>query len=154
MLRSISLKSVLVAGAVATAAMTVFTFMAPLMGFEMNIPGMLANTMGAPVIIGWAAHFMIGIILALNFAILFLPNVKQKNKIISGALFGVLPWLLAQIMVMPVMSLMNGGSYTAGLFSGSLLISSASLMGHVLYGIVLGALYKPEAMPVLETVKA
>lgn len=153
MSNKISLKSVLTAGTIATAAMTAFTFMAPLMGFEMNIPGMLAGTMGAPIIIGWAAHFMIGIVLAFNFAALFLPNIKQSNKIFSGALFGVIPWLLAQIMVMPMMSLMNGADFTSGLFSGSFVISTASLMGHILYGIVLGAFYKPETRTAFNTAK-
>jgi len=153
MSNTISLKSVITAGIIATAAMTAFTFMAPLMGFEMDIPGMLAGTMGTPKIIGWAAHFMIGIILAFNFAALFLPNIKQSNKIISGALFGLIPWLLAQIMVMPLMTLMNGGTFTSGLFSGSLLISAASFMGHILYGIVLGAFYKPETTTAFNTAK-
>lgn len=153
MSNKISLKSVLTAGTIATAAMTAFTFMAPLMGFEMNIPQMLAGTMGVPVIIGWAAHFMIGLILAFNYAALFLPVIKQNNNIMNGALFGIIPWMLAQIMVMPMMSLMNGGSFTAGLFSGSLLISSASFMGHILYGAVLGFLYKPYFVPQLKTAK-
>ena len=45
-------------------------------------------------------------------------------------------------MVMPMMSLTNGGSFVSGLFSGSLLITMASLMGHLLYGAVLGSFYK------------
>ena len=62
-----SLKSAVISGFIATAAMTMFTFMAPLMGFEMDIPKMLANTMGAPIIVGWMAHFMVGLVLAFVF---------------------------------------------------------------------------------------
>lgn len=139
-----SIKSSLLAGLIATAAMTVFTFMAPLMGFEMNIPGMLAKTMGTPIIIGWIAHFMIGEILAINFAAIFLRKTKKTSDYRSGALFGLIPWMVAQIIVMPMMSLMAGGSYSDGLFSGSMMIAMASLVGHLIYGAILGVIYKSQ----------
>lgn len=139
-----SIKSALFAGLIATVAMTAFTFMAPLMGFEMNIPAMLASTMGTPIIVGWLAHFMIGEILAINFAAFFLKRTNKIADIKSGALFGLIPWFMAQIMVMPMMSVLAGGSYSAGLFSGSVVIAMASLVGHLIYGGVLGAIYKPE----------
>src|SRR3989337_2636421 len=115
-----SIKSALTAGLIATAAMTAFTFMAPLMGFEMDIPKMLASTMGAPIIVGWAAHFMIGEILAINFAAIFLRKTNKSANLKSGALFGLIPWFIAQIMVMPVMNILHGGSYAGGLFSASI----------------------------------
>jgi uncharacterized membrane protein YagU involved in acid resistance len=141
-----SIKSALVAGLIATVAMTLFTFMAPLMGFEMDIPKMLATTMGAPIIVGWLAHFMVGEILAINFALIFLRKTNKAADFKSGALFGLLPWLVAQIMVMPMMSLIAGGSYTSGLFSGSVMIAMASLVGHLIYGAILGSIYKPETV--------
>lgn len=137
-----SMQSALIAGLVATAAMTAFTFMAPLMGFEMNIPKILAGTMGAPIIVGWIAHFMVGLVLAVVYASIFLSSIKNKATFKNGALYGIFPWLLAQLMVMPMMNLMKGESFTAGLFSGSLMIAMASLVGHLIYGAVLGAIYK------------
>jgi uncharacterized membrane protein YagU involved in acid resistance len=118
--------------------------MAPLMGFKMDIPSMLAGTMGTPVIVGWIAHFMIGEILAINFAAIFLKRTNKIADIKSGALFGLIPWFIAQIMVMPMMNILAGGSYSAGLFSGSAMIAMASLVGHLIYGGVLGAIYKPD----------
>ena len=140
---NLSINSAMVAGLTATVAMTIFTFMAPLMGIEMNIPAMLAGTMGAPIIVGWIAHFMIGTILAINFAALFYPKFGFSNMIKSGAIFSLNPWLMAQVVVMPMMSIMNGGTYGAGFFSGSIMLAGASLMGHLLYGVVLGLVYKP-----------
>ncbi|NCQ18158.1 MAG: hypothetical protein COW71_02865 [Ignavibacteriales bacterium CG18_big_fil_WC_8_21_14_2_50_31_20] len=142
---SVSIKSALVAGVAATVVMTAFTFMAPLMGFEMNIPKMLAGTMGAPIIVGWMAHFMVGLIMAVLYATIFLSAIKKDANFKNGALFGLLPWLLAQLMVMPMMSIMGGGSYTSGLFSGSLMVAMASMVGHLIYGAVLGLLYKPQS---------
>ncbi|MDP2363932.1 MAG: hypothetical protein Q8M94_09210 [Ignavibacteria bacterium] len=142
----LSINSAVIAGLAATVAMTILTFMAPLMGVEMNIPAMLAGTMGAPIIVGWLAHFMIGIIMAIGFAVLFLPKFGSQNNIKSGAIFSLIPWLMAQIIVMPMMAAMSGGSFTAGLFSGSMLLAGASLMGHLLYGSVLGFIYKPSTI--------
>ncbi|MBI2388599.1 MAG: hypothetical protein HYV09_03185 [Deltaproteobacteria bacterium] len=48
-------------------------------------------------------------------------------------LYGVAPWLLAQLVVMPMMG--------AGLFSGSALVAGGSLMGHLIYGAVVGVAY-------------
>ena len=148
---SFSFQAILIAGIVATAAMTAFTYMAPLMGFEMNIPGMLAGTMGTPVIVGWIAHFMIGIILAIIFAGIFLPVTKQEADFKSGAVYGILPWIIAQLIVMPMMMVMNGGSFTSGLFSGSIVMAMASLVGHLIYGAVLGKIYKPQTILVNAT---
>jgi hypothetical protein len=138
-----SLSSAALAGLIATTAMTLITFMAPLMGIEMNIPLMLASTFGAPIIIGWIMHFMIGTILAINFAAIFLPKFGKSNPALSGTLFSIIPWLMAQVVVMPMMVLMNGGSYINGFFSGSIALAFASLIGHIVYGLVLGYFYKP-----------
>jgi hypothetical protein len=40
------------------------------------------------------------------------------------------------------MSIINGGGYFSGFFSGSILIASASLMGHLIYGTIVGAIYE------------
>ncbi|MDO8549623.1 MAG: hypothetical protein Q7S39_05670 [Ignavibacteria bacterium] len=141
-----SFQSTLIAGVIATAVMTAFTYMAPLMGFEMNIPKMLAGTMGTSIIVGWLAHFMIGTILAFIYAGIFLPVTKQEANYRSGAVYGIFPWLLAQLMVMPMMMVINGGSYISGLFSGSIMAAMASLVGHLIYGAILGGIYKPQTV--------
>ncbi len=146
-----SVTSALIAGFIGTIAMTLFTYMAPLMGFKMDIPGMLANTMHAPIIVGWIAHFMVGEILALGYAIFYLNIFKQNANAKTGAIYSILPWLLAQLVVMPMMMVMNGMPYSAGLFSGSFLVAMASFVGHLIYGAFVGAIYKPE-MEIAEAV--
>ncbi len=148
-----SINSAMVAGLAATAAMTMFTFMAPLMGISMNIPEMLASTMGAPIIVGWLAHFMVGVILAISFAAIYVPNFSTSNKIKTGAIFSLFPWLMAQVVIMPMMSIMNGGTYFNGFFSGSIVLAAASLMGHLVFGVVLGLLYKTDAITELKAQK-
>ena len=139
----ISLNSALLAGFIGTAAMTAFTYLAPLMGFKMDIPAMLAHTMHAPIIVGWLAHFMVGETLAIIYVLLINKlNIEPNAK--NGALYGILPWLAAQLVVMPMMMVMNGMSYSAGLFSGSAMMAMASLVGHLIYGAFVGFIYKPQ----------
>jgi uncharacterized membrane protein YagU involved in acid resistance len=51
--------------------------------------------------------------------------------IARGAVFSLLPWLMAQLVVMPMMGM--------PLFSGSMAMAGGSLIGHLMYGAVLGA---------------
>ncbi len=128
-----SLGKAVLAGVVGTTAMTAVTLMAPMMGIPpMNIGKMLASQMGGHIALGWAAHFMIGVALALIYARLFVQRLAGPGPV-RGALFSLLPWLMAQIVVMPMMGM--------GLFSGSMLMAGGSLLGHLVYGIVLGQLY-------------
>jgi uncharacterized membrane protein YagU involved in acid resistance len=139
-----SIISALIAGFIATAAMTAFTYMAPLMGLEMNIPKMLASTMGAPIVVGWLAHFMIGEVLAVGYSALYLTITNKNSDARTGAIFGIIPWLIAQLIVMPMMTTMTGGGFLSGIFSGSFMMAVASLAGHLIYGAVLGIIYKPQ----------
>lgn len=54
---------------------------------------------------------------------------------LKGALYGIAPFLLAQIVVMPMMGM--------PLFSGSAAMAIGSLIGHLVYGAVVGAIYGP-----------
>jgi uncharacterized membrane protein YagU involved in acid resistance len=101
--------------------------------------------MGTPVIIGWAAHFMVGIILAVGFAVVFYNKLSGRG-FVKGLIFSLIPWLMAQLIVMPMMASLNGMSFTAGIFSGSFVMAAGSLMGHLVYGLVLGLTYRPESL--------
>jgi uncharacterized membrane protein YagU involved in acid resistance len=139
-----NISSAILAGFIGTILMTAFTYMAPLMGFKMDIPAMLSKTMHSPIIIGLIAHFMVGEILAIIYALLFLGYTKQNPSAKNGAIYGILPWLVAQLFVMPTMMMLNGGSFVSGLFSGSVMMAMASLVGHFIYGATLGIIYKPK----------
>jgi uncharacterized membrane protein YagU involved in acid resistance len=137
----LSLSRAISAGILGTLAMTVLTFIAPMMGMpEMNIPKMLAGTMGLPNITGWLAHFMIGILLAIFYAAFFY-NVLPGVNVVKGMVYSIFPWLMAQLLVMPMTGTLNGMPFTSGLFSGSFIMAAGSLMGHLIYGLVIGALY-------------
>jgi uncharacterized membrane protein YagU involved in acid resistance len=129
----INWKRAAIAGLIGTAVMTAAgIFVAPVMGLPaMNPAAMLAPQMGGVLLLGWVAHFMIGTILALIYAAVasYIPGAPAAR----GALYGVAPFLLAQIVVMPMMGM--------PVFSGSAGMALGSLFGHIVYGGVLGAIY-------------
>ena len=122
-----------IAGIVATLVMTmVGVWGAPMMGMPaMNPADMLAMKMGNNIMLGWAGHLMIGVILALIYA--KVGGMLRGPAPIRGAVFAIAPWLVAQVMVMPMMGM--------GLFSGSMTMAVGSLIGHLVYGATLGAIY-------------
>jgi uncharacterized membrane protein YagU involved in acid resistance len=103
----------------------------------MNPAAMLAGAMGGSVVLGWLGHVMVGIVLALIYAAVagWLPG----DPWLRGALYGVAPWLVAQLMVIPMMGM--------PLFSGSIVLAAGSLIGHLVYGTVVGATYGAGAVP-------
>lgn len=128
------LVNVVKSGLIATAAMTMLMLVAPMMGMpKMPIGNMLANFMQLPAAIGWFMHFMIGVVLAGGY-IFFFRSVLSGNALIKGMLFSLIPFFMAQLVVMPMMG--------AGLFSSHtpapLLMVMGSLMGHLVFGVVLG----------------
>jgi uncharacterized membrane protein YagU involved in acid resistance len=139
-----SFTKAIVAGISATVVMTLFTYMGGVMNIKMDIPAMLGSMFGGNLTIGWIMHFMIGTILSINYGLIFYSNVNINPLWLRGAVFGLLPWLMAQILVMPMMSVMNGMPFSSGLFSGSIMMAMASLVGHIIFGAVLGSIYKPE----------
>jgi uncharacterized membrane protein YagU involved in acid resistance len=123
------------AGILGTVVMTVVgLFVAPMMGMpRMNPAEMLAGAMGGNMALGWVAHFMIGTVLAVMYT--FAAPILPGAPAVRGALFGIAPFLLAQILVMPMMGM--------PVFSGSAPMAMGSLVGHLLYGGVVGAVYGP-----------
>jgi uncharacterized membrane protein YagU involved in acid resistance len=122
-----------VAGVIGTAAMTaVGLWVGPLMGLPpMNPAVMLAGAMGGSMVLGWLGHFMIGITLAMGYG-LFGGSLPGPGWI-RGAVYGLAPFLLAQIAVMPMMGM--------PFFSGFGLMAVGSLVGHLVYGGLVGAVY-------------
>jgi len=130
---NIKIGQVVVAGTIGTAAMTaVGIWIAPMMGLPpMNPAVMLAGAMGGSLALGWLAHFMIGNTLAVGYA-LFGSRFPGPG-VVRGALFGIIPFFMAQLLVMPMMGM--------PLFSGSAAMAMGSLVGHLVYGGFVGGVY-------------
>ena len=127
-----SITRVVAAGVLGTLVMTaVGVYVAPEMGLPpMNPADMLASRMGGVQALGWIGHLMIGVVLAVIFAKLVFGRLPGPG-VLQGALFSIAPWLMAQLIVMPMMGM--------PVFSGSIQMAVGSLIGHLVYGAVIGA---------------
>lgn len=121
-------------GFVGTMAMTAMMYLvAPMMGLRMDIAAMLGSMLG----MGWAAGMMMHMV---NGAVVF-PAIYTfvfygrlpGSPAARGLTWGVALWLLAQVVVMPMM---GGGLFSSAM--GGMMAAAGSLVGHLLYGGALG----------------
>ena len=107
---------------------------APMMGLpKMDIAAMLGRMLG-----GWgmgmAMHIVNGVVLfPLLYAFVLFGRLPGA-PVLKGISLGVALWLVAGLMVMPMM-----GAGLFGTASGGMMSTMASLMGHVIYGALLGS---------------
>ncbi len=122
----------LLGGFVGTVAITMMMyFVAPMMtGHPMDIAQMLGSMLGDNWWAGMVMHFINGtVIFPLIYAFL-LYGLLPGGAGVKGITWGAVLWLIAQAVVMPMMG--------AGFFSGSPMAAMGSLIGHVVYGWLLG----------------
>ncbi|WP_051219239.1 DUF6789 family protein [Flavobacterium frigidarium] len=124
-------KSVL-AGIIGTVVMTAVMMISQMMGMpKMSPPEMVSGMMGMPIFVGWMMHFVIGIVFALIYTFFVASKIKADNHYLKGALFGIVAFVVAQIM-MKVMGAMMGMPAMEG---PKLLLAIGSLMGHIIFGM-------------------
>jgi len=130
-----------VAGLIATAVMTALLLVEPSVGLPKIAIGQILSTSlglasahlsGGPVL-GWIIHFIIGAVLALLYAAVFEPRLPG-GPLARGLIYGVLVFVAAQVVFMP---LVGGGFFSRG--DGQLL--TGSLLGHLVYGGLTGWIY-------------
>lgn len=124
-------------GFVGTVAITLMMyFVAPRMtGRTMDIARMLGSMLGDNWWAGMMMHFVLGTILFPLIFILLLSKRLPGVPIVKGIIWGLVLWFLAQAVVMPMMG--------AGFFSahaGGVTAVMGSLMGHLVYGGLLGSI--------------
>ncbi len=125
-----------VGGFTGTLAMTAMMyFVAPLMGLHMDVAAMLGSMLGGSWTAGLMMHFVNGSVIFPTIYVSALYAHLPGSAALQGTIWGVALWLIAQTLVMP----MRG----AGLFSsaiGGMMAAMGSLIGHILYGSLLGVI--------------
>lgn len=131
------------AGLVATAVMSsLYIILAWLGTPKVDVAAMLSSKLGWLPFWGWVLHALIGIVLAEIYGLWFAASLSGAMGL-RGALYGLLPFLAAQLVVMP---LMGGGVFSSTLPQPVWMVG-LSLGGHVAYGAVLGWIYGPALEP-------
>ncbi len=124
-------------GFVGTVVMTLMMyFVAPMMlGRPMDVAAMLGGMLGGSWTMGMLMHFINGsLVFALIYAYLLylaLPGAPW----LKGTIWGLILWFLSQAMLTPMM---GGGFFSAN--AGGLMAVMASLLGHAIYGALLGSI--------------
>jgi len=130
-----------IAGFVGTAAMTALLLIEPSIGLPKIAMGQVLSTslgltrahLTIGPALGWGLHFLIGIALAVIYAAAFERRLPGP-PVVRGTLYGVVVFVVAQVVFMPLV----GG----GLFSrGDMELLAGSLLAHLLYGGVTGWSY-------------
>jgi hypothetical protein len=125
------------AGLAATIVLSAIMLLKQAMGFmpELDPIAMITSMMGGgSLAIGWIGHFAIGAMLwGTGFAVVspYLPGPQA----LRGVLFASAAWLMMMIVVMPMA---EAGMFGLRLGMG---VPVATLMPHVVFGMVLGAVY-------------
>jgi len=127
----------IIGGVVGTAVMTGWMMVSPKLGFpEMHPEVMLGDKMGGSAMMGWAMHFVIGIVFAMMYALLFINWMKKiSNKILKGVVFGLIVWLIAFAAMMG-MQMMGDGEPPPPPAEGMAMMMIGMILNHVIFGVV------------------
>lgn len=151
--RPVDVARAVAAGVLGTGTMTALWLVEPAVGLPKIAVGHILSTFMSVSVAhlrvgnagGWTAHLAFGVVLALLYARFFsarLPGAPAAR----GALYGVLLFIMAQLVFMPLV----GGGFFA---RGDIELLAGSLLGHLVYGVVLGWIYdlpvtrRPAAAP-------
>lgn len=127
------IKTSVVSGVLATIVMSVAMYIMSFLGLpEMSPPGMLAAMLGIPLFAAWIMHFIIGITFALGYTYVCKMLHAVKNKFVKGVVYGVLVFVVAQIM----MGILGAFLPMPAMEGSMALVLVASLIGHIIFGIV------------------
>lgn len=123
-------------GLIGTVVMTLMMmYLAPMMtGSPMDIAAMLGTKLGGWKI-GMAAHLIIGVLVFPLIYVLVIYHFVGGTPLVRGLVYGVLLWLAAVIVVMPIA---GAGVLLSNV--GGMMAVIAALIGHLVYGGLLGAI--------------
>lgn len=136
-------------GVAGTPVMTAVMMMASAMGMpKMDVAailgGMLSKVLPIPNSFAWVVglmmHLVIGSVVLSSIFVLAYKYLPLSSPLGKGFSYGTVVWLMAEVLVMPMMG--------AGLFSLKMpqgaTLAIASLLGHLIYGVVLASVYGPQ----------
>lgn len=125
---------VILTGVMATLVLTgMMKFVAPMMGVHMDIAASMAGMMGAPWVVGFAAHLMLGILVFPQVYFHLFSMRLPGQPVVRGLLFSGLLWMMLEVALMPML-----GEGFFGMKGPGMMGAVAALMAHAVYGSILG----------------
>jgi hypothetical protein len=131
------IKKAILGGIAGTVMMTLMMhFVAPMMvGQPMDIAALIGGMMGDNYMVGMVMHIMMGVILFPMIYVFVVFRFVPGPAPVRGIVWGVVLWLMAAAVVMP----MAGAGFFMSEIGGMKAVIAA-LMGHVVYGALLGVI--------------
>ena len=124
------------AGFIGTVMFTLMMrFVAPMMGVRMDIVAKLGEMTHTGMAGGLFMHFLNGTVIFPLIYVYLLYRLLPGAPWQKGLLWGVILWLGVEIVMMPIM-----GSGIFSMETGGVKAVTAALMGHLVYGAILGAI--------------
>ncbi len=129
------------------AAGTVFGMMMQMMnaptpdGKEMTMMSMVAMIVGSTsVVVGWLYHLFNSAVIGSIFgAVLGNRETSFGAGLVWGAGYGILWWILGGLVLMPM--LLGMSPFAPLMMPPMRMVAMGSLMGHMVFGLILGAVF-------------
>jgi hypothetical protein len=110
-----------------------------MMGMMGMLPMIAKMVDGSSPAIGFGVHLIISAIIGAIFAVLVGARVQTLGAaVIAGAVYGLVWWFLGPLTLMPLFMGMGVGMNWTGV---AMAAAMPSLVGHLVYGAILGAVY-------------
>ena len=137
-----------VAGVVFGAMMQMMSAPTP-DGGEMPMMAMIGAIVGSPTIAaGWLYHLFNSAVIGGLFGLLLGNRVSGFGSGLGwGAAYGFVWWILGGLILMPV--LLGMSPFAPLMMAGMQPVAIGSLMGHLIFGLILGGLYVAIRRPVV-----
>jgi|ERR1043165_1026560 uncharacterized membrane protein YagU involved in acid resistance len=131
---------VLLAGFVATGAMTLFMIIAPFIGLpKMNFGEFMGALLGDSMVAGWFMHFAIGIIYAFVYVMFFNHTIPVIKDVFRGMCYGILIFMASEIILTTIMMTRE---ITWAQRENMAVLAFGNCIAHLIYGATLGAFFK------------
>src|SRR5918995_63407 len=119
-------------------------------GGEMPVIAMIGQIVGSPTVgAGWLYHLFNSAVIGAIFGWLLGARVHNYTSGLGwGAVYGFAWWILGGLVLMPV--LLGMPAFAPLLMPEMRMVAMGSLVGHLIYGVILGVLFValPRGAPV------
>jgi uncharacterized membrane protein YagU involved in acid resistance len=110
-------------------------------GMRMPMMAMVAMVVGSTsIVVGWAYHLFNSAVIGGLFGLLLGRRVGSVGGGLGwGAVWGIVWWVLGGLILMPL--LLGMPAFASLQMTEMRMVAAGSLIGHVVYGLVLGVAY-------------
>lgn len=110
-------------------------------GGRMAVLAMVGQIVGSPTVTaGWLYHLFNSAVIGAIFGWLVAPRVRGYGSAFGwGAAYGFAWWIVGGLILMPL--LLGMPAFAPLMMPPMQMVAAGSLVGHLIYGLILGGLY-------------